>query len=81
MEHHVPSAVVFAKQEQRRLIDAIRDAIIGDITKRPTQASGRHEQISEVQNVHRVLVMPPWEPMDHTLRWSSAQLWGGKPRE
>ncbi len=48
--------MVFTQQKQRRLIDAVRDAVIGDITKCPAQAGGRREQISEMKDVHRVLV-------------------------
>jgi hypothetical protein len=48
MEHHVPPAMVFAKQEECGLIDTIRDAVVGDLVKRPTQAGGRREQVSKV---------------------------------
>ncbi len=53
VEHHVPPAVPFAQQEQRRLIDAVCNAIIGDLVKRPTQAGGRREQIGDMKDAQR----------------------------
>ena len=56
MKHHVPSAMIFTKQEQRRLIDAVGDAVTGHFVECSTQASGRREQIGEMKDVHRILV-------------------------
>ena len=37
VEHYVPPAMVFAKQEERCLIDAVRNPVVGDVVERPSQ--------------------------------------------